>query len=57
MQAINFDARYSVIRHTNLCALCKQEYANCSGGSQSVTNVTPSGSTAQRDDRLMIQDK
>lgn len=50
-RAIHFDARYVVIRHTNLCTLSKQEYPNCGGGSQSVTNVTPSGSAGERDDK------
>lgn len=43
-RAASFDARYTVIRHTNLCAQCKQKYANCSCGSQCMTSVTPSGS-------------
>lgn len=43
-------AHYAVIRHTNLCTLSKQEYPNCGGGSQSVENVTPSGSAGEHDD-------
>lgn len=41
-----FDACWNVIRHTNLCALCKQENVNCRRGCRSVTDVTAGGSAS-----------